>query len=132
MKAIQFVLGNDASPATLAAYLTGGANGLRQTNGANGANGQLESSYGRRNGVGVGSDGSGSGDRCVTRKHPVKRSVLFDSTARRVKGEYKPVVGSAGYLKKPATQGANQGNTDAQGSREYNLAWPVAPKASRA
>lgn len=53
-----------------------------------------------------------------------KRSVYFDFDSSAVKGEYKPVVEAhAGYLKKnPQRKAQIQGNTDAQGSREYNLA----------
>ena len=53
-----------------------------------------------------------------------KRSVYFYFDSSAVKGEYKPVVEAhAGYLKKnPQRKAQIQGNTDAQGSREYNLA----------
>lgn len=53
-----------------------------------------------------------------------KRSVYFDFDSSAVKGEYKPVVEAhAGYLKKnPQRKAQIQGNTDALGSREYNLA----------
>lgn len=61
----------------------------------------------------------------MTRKSILsKRSVYFDFDSSAVKGEYKPVVEAhAGYLKKnPQRKAQIQGNTDAQGSREYNLA----------
>lgn len=127
MKAIQLVLGLTLAATLAACSSTGGANGATGANGANGANGQLDpsaSGYGR-NGVGVGGDGSGSGDPLRDPKSILsKRSVYFDFDSSAVKGEYKPVVEAhAGYLKKnPQRKAQIQGNTDAQGSREYNLA----------
>jgi peptidoglycan-associated lipoprotein len=53
-----------------------------------------------------------------------KRSVYFDYDSSVVKGEYQPTTEAhAGYLKDHATRKVQiQGNTDARGSREYNLA----------
>ena len=53
-----------------------------------------------------------------------KRSVYFDFDSSAVKGEYRPVVEAhAQYLKQNTARKAQiQGNTDARGSREYNLA----------
>lgn len=52
-----------------------------------------------------------------------KRSVYFDFDKSVVKDEYKPTVEAhAGYLKEHANRKVQiQGNTDARGSREYNL-----------
>jgi len=52
-----------------------------------------------------------------------KRSVYFDFDSSVVKGEYQPTVDAhAGYLKgHPERSVQIQGNTDARGSREYNL-----------
>lgn len=52
-----------------------------------------------------------------------KRSVYFDFDSSVVKNEYKPTVEAhAAYLKAaPQHKVVIQGNTDARGSREYNL-----------
>lgn len=52
-----------------------------------------------------------------------KRSVYFDFDSSVVKGDYKPLVAAhADYLKAhPTRKVVLQGNTDARGSREYNL-----------
>lgn len=52
-----------------------------------------------------------------------KRSVFFDFDSNVVKGEYKPTVAAhAEYLKSNSNRKVViQGNTDARGSREYNL-----------
>jgi len=53
-----------------------------------------------------------------------KRSVFFDFDSNVVKSEYKPTVAAhAEFLKANSDQKVIiQGNTDARGSREYNLA----------
>ncbi len=53
-----------------------------------------------------------------------KRSVYFDFDSYVIKNEFKPlVVAHAGYLTQHADRKiVIQGNTDARGSREYNLA----------
>jgi peptidoglycan-associated lipoprotein len=53
-----------------------------------------------------------------------KRSVFFDFDSNAVKSEYKPTVAAhAEFLKANSDQKVIiQGNTDARGSREYNLA----------
>ena len=147
MKAMQLVLGLTLAAALAACSSTGGsagagansgANGANGMNGANGANGQFDPSVSgyNRNGVGSGgvggADGSASGAGYGANGNPLKdpknilskRSVYFDFDSSAVKGEYKPVVEAhAGFLKKnPQRKAQIQGNTDVQGSREYNLA----------
>ncbi|BEV72449.1 MULTISPECIES: peptidoglycan-associated lipoprotein Pal [unclassified Paludibacterium] len=53
-----------------------------------------------------------------------QRSVYFDFDSSLVKDEYKPLISAhADYLKGNAAHKITiQGNTDARGSREYNLA----------
>lgn len=55
-----------------------------------------------------------------------KRSVYFDFDSSVIKGEYKPTIDAhATFLKSKEGQSHKiviQGNTDARGSREYNLA----------
>lgn len=126
MKAIQLVLGLTLA-AALAACSSTGSSGAAGANGQNGANGQSDPSAAgyNRNGVGVGADGSSSGDPLKDPKNILsKRSVYFDFDSSAVKGEYKPAVEAhAGYLKQhPQRKVQIQGNTDVQGSREYNLA----------
>ena len=69
---------------------------------------------------------SGSGIAALTDPNNIlsKRSVYFDFDSSAVKGEYRPVVEAhAQYLKQNTARKAQiQGNTDARGSREYNLA----------
>ena len=69
---------------------------------------------------------SGSGIAALTDPNNIlsKRSVYFDFDSSAVKGEYRPVVEAhAQYLKQNTARKVQiQGNTDARGSREYNLA----------